>query len=408
MTQTDIITDQLRAAVQQNRLTSRTGLLERAFAQLFHGLVYAQIWEDPVADMGALDIQPSDNLVCIASSSCNVMSYLTARPASITVVDLSPAHVALGRLKIAAAQHLPDHESFYAFFGRADLPENALRYRTYIADHLDSESRAYWEQRTLLRRRITYFTRGFHRFGLLGQFIATMHIVSRIAMVDYRPLLAARSLREQQQFWEDRIAPMFDTWIVRFVARRRASLFGLGIPPAQYDKLAADAGGNILPVLKERMRKLVCDYPIKDNYFAWAAFNRGYDRAEDRSVPPYLEARHFETVREEARKVMIHNISLTEMLRREPQDSKQCYLLLDAQDWMTDAQLTDLWAEITRTATPGARVLFRTGGGPDILPGRVAPDILDRWRYDAAASAKAFAEDRSAIYGGVHLYRFAG
>ncbi|MEO0387326.1 MAG: DUF3419 family protein, partial [Pseudomonadota bacterium] len=276
MTQTDIITDQLRAAVQQNRLTSRTGLLERAFAQLFHGLVYAQIWEDPVADMGALDIQPSDNLVCIASSSCNVMSYLTARPASITVVDLSPAHVALGRLKIAAAQHLPDHESFYAFFGRADLPENALRYRTYIADHLDSESRAYWEQRTLLRRRITYFTRGFHRFGLLGQFIATMHIVSRIAMVDYRPLLAARSLREQQQFWEDRIAPMFDTWIVRFVARRRASLFGLGIPPAQYDKLAADAGGNILPVLKERMRKLVCDYPIKDNYFAWAAFNRGY------------------------------------------------------------------------------------------------------------------------------------
>jgi len=30
--------------------------LERAFAFAFQGLVYAQIWEDPVADMAALEI----------------------------------------------------------------------------------------------------------------------------------------------------------------------------------------------------------------------------------------------------------------------------------------------------------------------------------------------------------------
>ena len=30
---------------------SKQGLLERAFAFAFRGLVYAQIWEDPVVDM---------------------------------------------------------------------------------------------------------------------------------------------------------------------------------------------------------------------------------------------------------------------------------------------------------------------------------------------------------------------
>ena len=75
---------------------------------------------------------------------------------------------------------------------------------------------------------------------------------------------------------------------------------------------------------------------------------------------------------------------------------------------MSDAQLTALWDQITRTARPGARVLFRTGGAPDILPGRVPEALLVKWRYDADASARAFATDRSAIYGGVHLYRFGG
>ena len=82
-------------------------------------------------------------------------------------------------------------------------------------------------------------------------------------------------------------------------------------------------------------------------------------------------------------------------------------MLLDAQDWMTDAQLNALWQQITRTAAPGARVIFRTGGAADILPGRVSPALLGQWRYDAARSEAGFRADRSAIYGGFHLYERA-
>ena len=71
---------------------------------------------------------------------------------------------------------------------------------------------------------------------------------------------------------------------------------------------------------------------------------------------------------------------------------------------MTDPILTDLWREITRTARPGARVIFRTAAEPTILPGRVPDEILTRWAYDAERCRALTARDRSAIYGGFHLY----
>ena len=87
-----------------------------------------------------------------------------------------------------------------------------------------------------------------------------------------------------------------------------------------------------------------------------------------------------------------------------PEGALDRYVLLDAQDWMTDAQLTDLWTQITRTARPGARVIFRTAARPTLLPGRLPDTLLDQWHYDVARSDEGTRLDRSAIYGGFHLY----
>ncbi|OSP54319.1 DUF3419 family protein [Pseudoruegeria sp. SK021] len=406
MTETDLARGQLGGAVHQKPLFSRTGAQERLFSKLFTGLVYAQIWEDPCVDMAGLELGPGDNVICISSGGCNLLSYLTANPASVTAVDLSPAHVALVRLKLVAAQTLPDHAAFYDLLGHANRPSNIALYDRYVAPALDPVSRAWWDARQgLMPRRVNMFGKGLYRFGVLGQFISTMHVVSRIAGVDYRPLLACQSLAEQQDFFDREIAPLFDRGIVKMIARRRASLFGLGIPPAQFDKLALDGGGDIVPVLRERTRKLICDFPISENYFAWAAFNRGYRADGNGPVPPYLEAANFDMVRANAPRASIVNRPLTAVLADLPPASKQAYVLLDAQDWMNDRQLTDLWTEITRTATPGARVLFRTGGAADILPGRVPAPLLDRWTYQPDRSHALWQQDRSAIYGGLHLYQ---
>ncbi|MCC0025838.1 MAG: DUF3419 family protein [Zhengella sp.] len=394
----------LGEAVHQNPALSLDGLLERIFSRAFRGLVYPQIWEDPVVDMEALDIRPHHEMVCIASGSCNVLSYVTAGPRSITAVDLSPAHVALGRLKIAAALHLPGPGDFMRFFGHGDDPVNVIAYERFIADNLDRQTRDWWERRGLDgRRRISMFARGFHRQGLLGRFIFAGHMLARLHGVDPRDLTACTTLEEQARFFEEKLSPLFDRPFVRFLTSRRASLFGLGIPPAQYEALAGP-DGDMAEVLRERTRKLACGFPLSDNYFAWQGFARGYDRGAGASLPPYLERAKFRALRANARCVRVLNESVTDHLRALPAASRHAYVLLDAQDWMTDRQLNDLWSEITRTAATGARVIFRTAAEPTLLPGRVDDAILSQWTYRESQSEDLTRRDRSAIYGGFHLY----
>jgi len=389
-------------AVHRHRHLSKQGLLERAFTFAFRGLVYAQIWEDPAVDMEALAITPDSHVVTIASGGCNVLSYLTADPAKITAVDLNTAHIALNKLKLMAARTLPEHAAFHRFFAQADSKENIAAYRDIVAPHLDEATRRYWEGRDLIgRRRIGGFARGIYKHGLLGRFIGAAHLLARVHGVDLRRMLAATSRAEQREIFEREVAPIFDRAFVRWLTSQPASLFGLGIPPAQFEALAGDARMDV--VLKARLEKLACDFDLKDNYFAVQAFGRGYAGGEG-PLPPYLQAANHEAVRARADRVDVRHANFTDFLRDQPDASADRYILLDAQDWMDDEQLNALWAQITRTAKPGARVLFRTAGEPSILPGRVVDAVLNRWAYRAEASLDYTARDRSAIYGGVHLY----
>ena len=393
-------------AVTQNKALTRDGVLERLFTWAFKGLVYPQIWEDPEIDMDALDIRQDHKIVAIASGGCNILSYLTANPRAITAVDLNQAHVALTRLKLAAAKSLPDYDAFYRFFGKADEKANIEAYARYLQDGLDASSRAYWEARDFSgRKRISLFARDLYQHGLLGYFIGIGHIVARLYGIDPRDLLKARSLDEQRTFFDTALAPLFDKRMVRWATSKRVSLYGLGIPPAQYEALASSGTGDgMAGVLRDRLERLACDFPLADNYFAWQAFGRGYAGDESGPLPPYLRRAHFQTIRDRVDRVRVVNRSFTDHLATQPDASVDRYVLLDAQDWMSDEVLNALWGEITRTAASGARVIFRTAAEPTILPGRVAPEILGKWRYDPVVSHASTNNDRSSIYGGFHLY----
>ena len=394
------------AVIRSDGLT-KDGLLERAFAFAFRGLVYAQIWEDPVVDMDALAITPDCHVVTIASGGCNVLSYLTANPARITAVDLNTAHIALNRLKQVAAQRLPDYATFRRFFVEADSRDNLDAYRRHLRPQLDETTRRYWEGRDLMgRRRIGMFSRGAYKSGLLGGFIGAAHLVARLYRIDPRILLEARDLEEQRALFETHLAPIFDRKFVRWLTDQPASLFGLGIPPAQYDALAGDA--HMASVLRARLERLACDYDLKANYFAWQAFGRGYGRSADAPLPPYLEATNHEAVRDRAYRVDAKHADMTSWLATQPGNSVDRFVLLDAQDWMNDAQLAALWTQITRTARQNARVLFRTAAEPTLLPGRAPQKLLDSWRYHETQSRVLTQDDRSSIYGGVHLYSLRG
>lgn len=393
------------AAVHRSRALSAEGLRERAFTLAFSKLVYPQIWEDPLVDLEALELDERCRVVAIASGGCNVMSYLTASPGHITALDLNTAHVALNKLKVSAASNAPDYETFFRFFGSANDRQNVAFFDDCLKPLLDADTHDYWTAKSVRgRRRIEQFAQNFYRAGLLGRFIGTGHRLMRLLGKDPKRLLEAKTQAEQRAIFDADFAPLFKHRFVRWLINRPASLFGLGIPPAQYKSLAGDHPDGIAGALLTRLERLAYGFPLKQNYFAWQAFGRGYEPGGRGSLPPYLQPENFELVRTNAHRVDVRHASYVAFLKDSPAASLDRFILLDAQDWMDDAALNELWTEITRTARPGARVIFRTAAKPSLLPGRVADKTLQRWAYRDQQSLALTQKDRSAIYGGFHLY----
>ena len=396
--------ERLKKAVHRHKPISKHGMQERLFTLAFSGLVYPQIWEDPVVDLEALQLKDGEHLVGIASGGCNILSYLTAAPVRITAIDLNPAHIALNKLKVAAVQHLPDYSAFHRFFAEADARENVSAYFSHVRPHLDETTRSYWESRNLIgRRRIAYFRSNLYRHGLLGTFIGAGHLLARAHGRNPRRILTAKNKAEQRQIFEAELAPLFDKKHIRWLCERPSALFGLGIPPSQFEALKGNER-RMSTVLRARLERLACDFDLADNYFAWQAFGRRYASGGSGPLPPYLQRENFDTLRQRVANVDVQHRSFTEYLASQPPASLDAFVLLDAQDWMTDTQLTELWTEIARSASPGARVIFRTAGEETILPGRIPDAILARFDYDAETCRKWTTQDRSSIYGGFHLY----
>ncbi len=395
----------LKAAVHGDKPAIKRSLGDRLFTLMFSGFVYPQIWEDPEVDIEAMKIGSHSRIMTICSGGCNVMNYLTEKPKAIYAIDLNPAHVALGRLKIAALKHLPDYESFFLFFGHANSPKNIENYDRYIAPHLDSFTRDYWNKRTLRHgRRINFFKKNLYKHGLLGSFIATVHFVSKLYGQDPREILKARTLEEQRVVFNRTLGPLFEKKFIKMLCNMPVSLYGLGIPPAQFEELSAASGGDMAGLLKSRLERMACDFPIDSNYFAWQAFGRSYDTVKKKAVPRYLQEEHYQTLKDHIDGVQIIHASITDFLAQKNPESFDNYVFLDAQDWMNAQQLTDLWTHVSRTAAPKARVIFRTAGNESPLASALPTDLLGRWDYNPVRSPEAVAKDRSSIYGGFHTY----
>ena len=159
-------------AVRNLRSRDESTVWDRLFAFWFRRLVYTQIWEDPEADLAALQLPIGATIVTISSGGCNALSYLPAQPAQVYAVDLNEAHLALLKLKLAGLRALSDYADFWRFFGEGASPSNAELYRDRLRPMLDADARAFWDKRNVIGRpRHAHFTDGFYRHGVLGRFI---------------------------------------------------------------------------------------------------------------------------------------------------------------------------------------------------------------------------------------------
>ena len=366
-------------------------------------LVYTQIWEDPQADLAALQLPLGSTIVTISSGGCNALSYLTAQPAQVYAVDCNEAHLALLKLKLAGIRAFSSYSDFWQFFGEAESPANAQLYRTRLRPRLDAHARAYWDKRNIIGRpRYAYFTNGFYRHGILGRFIGLAHVVARLAGIDLDALLTGEIDAPERVVAFARLERLFHSRLVRLMTRTPALLFSLGMPPQQRALLAGGAPLN--EVLYRRLVRLIDGHPSDDNYFAWQALRRRYRGPGDRCLPPYLQKSNFARMRNDAGLIIPIHADLRAFLESLPAREVDAVVLVDSQDWMALDDIRALWNAIDRTGSEQVRVIFRTAGMHSPLERDELATLRDIWRRDEESSEIGYELDMSGIYGGFHCY----
>jgi S-adenosylmethionine-diacylglycerol 3-amino-3-carboxypropyl transferase len=390
-------------AVRNSRGEGEATVWDRLFAFWFRRLVYTQIWEDPEADLAALELPMGSTIVTISSGGCNALSYLTARPAQVYAVDLNEAHLSLLKLKLAGLRAFSSYAEFWRFFGEACSPANSDLYRQRLWLMLDAEARAYWDKRNILGRpRHAYFTDGFYRHGMLGRFIGIAHVLAKFARIDLEALLKGRIDDPERIQALGRLHRLFHSPLARLITATPALLFSLGIPPQQ--RVLLGAGAPLNEVLLERLLRLINGHPNENNYFAWQALHRSYPGPGDRCLPPYLQASQFERMRNGAGLIIPVHANLRAFLESLPAREVDAVVLLDSQDWMAVEEIRALWNAIDRTGSDNVRVIFRTAGAGSPLDSAELAPLRQIWRRDEERSDVGFERDRSGIYGGFHCY----
>ena len=392
---------QILDAVKDRDLASKQGILQKLFAVWFDAFIYNQIWEDPRVDLEALELDKNSRVLTISSGGCNALNYLLSEPESVTAVDLNRHHIYLLNLKAAAVKHLPAHEQFFEFFGVGKSENADEMYKQFLAPNLDEDAKAVWDKRIKIFKkgglydhsRNGYFLRVFQRFARL---------------IGCRPdaVLNARSPNEQASLYTKNIKPFFNNFLIRLVGKMPVTLFGLGIPPQQFDELTreTDAETTIIDVYRERVRRLACDFPIEENYFAWQAFARKYDTEKRKAIPEYLKDENFGKLKSNIGRLRAKVGSVTDEIKTQPHGSFNRFVFLDAQDWMNADALTELWSAIAEKAEPSSRIIFRTAGAESPIETRLPQTLRENFMYERDSSDWLFKQDRASIYGGFHLY----
>src|SRR4051794_3425959 len=89
---------------------------------------YAQCWEDADVLLSALDVQPGDVCLSIASAGDNTLALLTKDPGRVIAVDSNPAQLACLELRAAAYREL-SHGELLELIGSVPSNDRDALYR---------------------------------------------------------------------------------------------------------------------------------------------------------------------------------------------------------------------------------------------------------------------------------------
>ncbi|GAA1413062.1 DUF3419 family protein [Catellatospora coxensis] len=336
-------------------------------------LYFAQVREDPKLEIAAFAGRWNGPIAVVGSAGCTALSLLAAGAAEVVGVDVNRTQNHLVELKAAAVARLEPGAAL-GLLGGAPMAA-AARQQAYaqVRDALTPGARGHWDAHPraidagVLQAGVTE-----RLMRLIARTLRVIHPRRRI-----ETLLALRTLDEQRDFYRRD----WDTagWRLLF-----AVLCNRLVLRRTYDErfFAHVEDPGYARHFRQVAEHTLTDLDIGGNYFLHHLLTGRYPAD---CLPPYLSA-----------KVPVDGLSLvdgafTDYLRTRPDGSMAGFALSNICEWLTPGQVDELFAEIVRTARPGARLVFRNFVGWTEVP----PRWRDAVREDRARGEQLMRTDRS-------------
>lgn len=359
-------------------------------------LYFAQVREDPRAEIAALEPSPGDSLVVVGSGGCTALSLLGAGAGQVTAVDVNRTQNHLIELKLAAVATLSRDEAL-AFLGATDaIARDRLDTYVRLRDVLTAAARSHWDAR------LAPVDAGVLGAGVTERFIR-MLVSAMCVLVHPRSrlerMLACESIEEQRALfsreWNTRRWRLFFALLLNRRVFRRT-----------YD--AAFFAHLEQPSFAEHFRRCaehaLTDLAVGDNYFLHHMITGRYPAAVPEGVPPYLATEGHAMVAEHRDRLTLVDGTMTDYLRLLPDASVTGFSLSNICEWLAPNAIDELFAEIVRVATPGATLCFRNFVGWTEVP----PQFRDVVREDRALGDELTKHDRSVVARRIAVCRIGG
>ncbi len=329
----------------------------------FSQIRYAQCWEDADVLLEALDIQPGDSCVSIASAGDNTLAMLSRSPGRVVALDLSAAQIACLELRVAAYQELTHPELLLLIGSRGDGVGSAAR-RTEIYSRcrklLSREARAFWDAHAL------EIAAGIGSAGKFERYFKKFR--EWILPLIHRPVVVEKLLGGGSPDWRQRFYDQnWNTWRWRLLFRiffSRPLMSRLGRDAAFFRYVHGSVADRIMT--RTRHALTVLD-PADNPYLHWILTGR------HGSVLPYaLRVENFDAIRANLQCLEWRRGSIEEFLEHEQMRSIDRANLSDIFEYMSEETSASLLQRLADAGTSGGRIAYWNMMVPRSRPERMS------------------------------------
>ncbi len=361
----------------QAKAVPRSEAAERADFSLIR---YAQCWEDADILLEALDIQPGDVCLSIASAGDNALALLARQPQRVIVVDMNPAQLACLELRVAAYREL-DHAGLLELIGCVPGDGRAALYHR-CRPALSPATRAFWDARPQA------IARGIGAAGKFERYFETFRrrmlplVLSRKRI---QQLLRGGSREQREAFYTHQL----DGWRWQLIFRvffSRYVMGRMGRDPSFFRYVEGSVSGRILTRARHALTALD---PADNPYLQWILTGR-----HTTALPFALRPENFDVIRANLDRLEWHCQPLERLLDSVDAQTFDAFNLSDIFEYISQDNYHRLLEQLIRSGRSGARLAYW-----NTLADRHRPDAMaDRLRSLDDLGRSLHAKDKAFFY----------